>query len=168
MARALPAGFPPKLGQLRQLPLPGIERLASALNFISADALHESLGAKPPVIIDLRGAGEFATAHVAGARWLSRGWLELKIAEMARRDDRVVVYSRHETRSVLAASALAELGYRDVAVLHGGFENWRQRGLRDRRRRRSRKATSKRSRLPKSGCSARASSATATSEWHAI
>lgn len=77
----------------------------------------------------MRGAGDFATAHIAGARWLSRGWLELKIAEIARREDRVVVYSRHETRSVLAASALAELGYRDVAVLQGGFENWRQRGV---------------------------------------
>ena len=121
--------FAPKLGPLRRLPLPGIEQARERASFVSADALHESLGAKPPVIIDLRGAGDFATAHVAGARWLSRGWLELKIAEMARRDDRVVVYSRHETRSVLAASALAELGYRDVAVLHGGFENWRQRGF---------------------------------------
>jgi rhodanese-related sulfurtransferase len=40
----------------------------------------------------------------------------------ARRDDRVVLYSRHETRSVFAASTLAALGYRDVAILQGGFE----------------------------------------------
>ncbi len=121
--------FPPKLGPLRRLPLPGIEQARERATFISADALRESSRAKPPVIIDMRGAGEFAAAHIAGARWLSRGWLELKIAETARRDDRVVLYSRGETRSVLAASTLATLGYRDVAVLQGGFENWKQRGM---------------------------------------
>ncbi len=121
--------FPPKLGPLRRLPVPGIEQARERATFVSADALRESMGAKPPVIIDMRAAGDFSTAHIPGARWLSRGWLELKIAETARRDDRVVVYSRHETRSVLAASALAELGYRDAAVLQGGFENWKQRGF---------------------------------------
>ncbi len=121
--------FPSALGKLRQLPVSGIDRVRKRVRFISADALQESVVAKSPVIIDLRGAGDFASAHIAGARWLSRGWLELRIADVARLDSRVVLYSRDETRSILAAAALADLGYRDAAVLQDGFENWKQRGL---------------------------------------
>jgi len=121
--------FPSALGKLRQLVVSGISRLRERVTYISADALQETIAAKSPVIIDLGGAGEFASAHIAGARWLSRGWLELRIAEVARNDSRVVLYSRDETRSVLAAATLSDLGYRDVRVLEGGFENWKRRGL---------------------------------------
>jgi rhodanese-related sulfurtransferase len=117
--------FPSGLGKLHQLPVSGIERMRERVNFMSADALHQN----QPLIFDLRSAGEFASAHIVGARWLSRGWLELRIAEVARTDSRVVLYSRDETRSVLAAAALADLGYRDVTVLEGGFENWKRCGL---------------------------------------
>lgn len=122
--------FPADLGKPRELPVPEIEKARERATFVIADALRESLGATlPPVVIDLRGAGEFATAHIPGARWLSRGWLELRIAVAARSNARVVLYARRETESVLAASTLGALGYRDVAVLQGGFENWKQRGL---------------------------------------
>lgn len=121
--------FPSRFGPLRRLPLAEIETARERAGFVSADELRESQSAKLPVLIDLRGAGDFATAHLPGALWMSRGWLELRIAETARREDRVVLYSRGETRSVLAASTLAALGYRDVAVLQGGFDDWKQRGL---------------------------------------
>jgi rhodanese-related sulfurtransferase len=117
--------FPLAAGKPRQLPVSGIDRVRARVNFISAEAVHEN----QPLIIDLRGAGEFASAHIPGARWLSRGWLELRIGEMARPDSRLVLYSRDETRSVLSAATLADLGYRDVAVLQGGFENWKRRDL---------------------------------------
>ena len=121
--------FPSALGKPRQLPVSGIDLVRERVKFISADALQESMGAISHVTIDMRGAGDFASAHIAGARWLSRGWLELRIAEVARLDSNVVLYSRDETRSILAAATLADLGYRDVAVLQGGFENWKRRGL---------------------------------------
>ncbi|MDO8433440.1 MAG: rhodanese-like domain-containing protein, partial [Candidatus Binatus sp.] len=122
--------FPAELGQPRELPVPKIENARERATFVSADALRDTLGATPlPVLIDLRGAGAFATGHIPGARWMSRGWLEFKIAESARSDARVVLYSRRETESVLAAATLAALGYRNVAVLQGGFENWKRRGF---------------------------------------
>ncbi|HVA81558.1 MAG TPA: rhodanese-like domain-containing protein [Candidatus Binataceae bacterium] len=122
--------FPSGLGKPRELPVPGIEAARRGATFVSADALCATLGTpRAPVVIDLRGAGEFAIAHLPGARWLSRGWLELRISEVARADARVVLYSRNDTRSVLAALTLTALGYRDVAVLQGGFENWKRRAL---------------------------------------
>ncbi|HVN29063.1 MAG TPA: rhodanese-like domain-containing protein, partial [Candidatus Binataceae bacterium] len=119
--------FPPVLGKQRQLPVSGIDRVRERVKFISANVLQEK-AAKPLVIIDLRGAGEFASGHIPGARWLSRGRLELDLAEVAHPDTRLVLYSRDETRSVLAAATLSELGYTDVTVLQGGFENWKRSG----------------------------------------
>ena len=121
--------FPSGLGKLRSLPVSGIEQLRERVSFISAGALQVTMAAKPPVLVDLRGAGEFASAHLPGARWLSRGWLEVRIAGVARKHSLVVLYSRDETRAVLSAATLADLGYRDVAVLQGGFNNWKRSGL---------------------------------------
>jgi rhodanese-related sulfurtransferase len=122
--------FPSGLGKPRQLPTPGVDRLRERVNFISADALKETAAAsQPPVIIDLRGAGEFASGHIPGARWLSRGSLELGIREIAPLDARVILYSRNDSRSVLAAATLGELGYREVSVLRGGFDDWKRSGL---------------------------------------
>lgn len=44
-------------------------------------------------------------------------------------DRRVVLYCASGGRSALAATALAELGYTDVAHLDGGFKAWAEAGL---------------------------------------
>ena len=73
---------------------------------------------------------EFAAGHVPGARWLPRGWLELRIGEVA--PDAGAPRSWSPTTdglgAVLAAATLMELGYRDVAALAGGTKAWRQAG----------------------------------------
>ncbi len=113
----------------RELPTPGATQARERAKFVSADSLRaELLSSRPPIVIDLRGAGEFATAHVSGARWMPRGWLELKAADQMPLDARVVLYSRRDTRAVLAAATMASLGYRDAAVLEGGFAGWNQQG----------------------------------------
>jgi rhodanese-related sulfurtransferase len=114
-------------GMPRKLSTPGVEQARERAAFVTAKSLQAELQtSRPPVVIDLRGAGEFATAHIAGAHWMPRGWLELKIDKIAPRDSRVVLYSRGDTRAVLAAAKMAELGYRDTAVLEGGFAAWKR------------------------------------------
>ncbi len=122
---------PPSLGAPRPLPTPGLNDARSRSVMIAPDELQRRLERQGrQVLLDLRGAGEFATGHIPGARWLSRGWIDLKIAEAAP-DNRasVVLYCRRAVESVLAAGTLSRMGYRDVAVLDGGFAAWQARGL---------------------------------------
>src|SRR5262249_38878327 len=68
----------------------------------------------------------FATAHLPGAHWLSRGWLDLRITKhVPDRRTAVVLYCRKGKESILSAAALGQLGYQDVVVLDGGFEAWK-------------------------------------------
>jgi len=123
--------FPPSLGAPQPLPTPGLNDARSRSVMIAPDELQRRLERQAgQVLLDLRGAGEFATGHIPGARWLSRGWIDLKIAEAAPDNRaRVVLYCRRAIESVLAAETLSRLGYRDVAVLDGGFAAWQARGL---------------------------------------
>jgi rhodanese-related sulfurtransferase len=123
--------FPSSLGALRPLLVPGLSESRSLSNLISANELQQRLERHAQqVLIDTRGAGEFATAHVPGAKWLSRGWIDLKIGEVAPDTSAgIVLYCRRGVESVLAAATLTRMGYRDVAVLDGGFETWKARGL---------------------------------------
>lgn len=79
------------------------------------------------VLSDIRSAGDFATAHIPGARWLSRGRLDLQIAQEAPHKDSVVVlYCRKGNEATLSAPTLNTLGYHRVSVLDGGFEAWKR------------------------------------------
>lgn len=123
--------FPPSLGALKPLPVRGLNDARSLSNLVSANELQQRLERHAQqVLIDTRGAGEFSTAHVPGARWLSRGWIDLKIAEVVPdASASIVLYCRRAVESVLAAATLTQMGYRDVAVLDGGFEAWKARSL---------------------------------------
>jgi rhodanese-related sulfurtransferase len=83
----------------------------------------------PPVVLCVDPSDRFAAGHVPGARWLPRGWLELRVAELAPDPAApIVVVDEDGHDAVLSAATLMELGYRDVAALAGGAEAWRQAG----------------------------------------
>jgi rhodanese-related sulfurtransferase len=85
--------------------------------------------ARPPVTLYLDPSDRFAAGHVPGARWLPRGWLELRVAEVAGdAGTRVVVTDEDGDDAVLGAATLMEMGYRDVAALAGGTDAWRREG----------------------------------------
>ena len=66
----------------------------------------------------------------AGAKWISRGWIELKLPEQfPDRGQAIVVTCADGRQSVFAARALGDLGYKDVRFLHGGVQAWRAAGL---------------------------------------
>ena len=71
----LPAGVQP-----RELPIPGLKEATTQVNFIAPEALQKIVTTSEySTLFDLRSAGDFATAHLPGARWLSRSWLDLQI-----------------------------------------------------------------------------------------
>ncbi|MGH7935193.1 MAG: rhodanese-like domain-containing protein [Candidatus Binataceae bacterium] len=124
--------FPPSLGAPRPLAVAGLEAARRHASLISAEDLSARLqaGAPTPVMIDLRGVGEFGNGHIPGARWLSRGWLDLKIAETAPDTGAsLALYCRRGAESVLGAATLMSMGYRNVVILAGGFEAWKAHAL---------------------------------------
>jgi rhodanese-related sulfurtransferase len=97
---------------------------------ISATELASRLAsARPPLTLYVDPSDRFAAGHVPGARWVPRGWLELRIAEVAP-DIRVplVVTDDDGHDAALAAATLMELGHTDVVALAGGTTAWRKEG----------------------------------------
>jgi rhodanese-related sulfurtransferase len=73
---------------------------------------------------------EFSRAHVPGSRWLSRSWLEPRIAGFVQsRSTPVAVTCGDGVNATLAAATLRDLGYERVAALIGGLDAWTRAGL---------------------------------------
>ena len=84
---------------------------------------------RPPAVLNVETSDRFAAGHVPGARWLSRSWLELRLAELAAdKAAPLVVTDEDGHDAVLAAATIEDLGYEDVAALAGGMEAWRKEG----------------------------------------
>ncbi len=122
----LPAGAQP-----RPLAIPGLSEARAQTSVLTPAALQAKLTANDSgLVLDLRSAGDFATAHIPGARWLSRGRLDLQIAEeVPDKDTSIVLYCRQGNESMLSAPTLKQMGYTNVEVLQGGFAAWKQAGL---------------------------------------
>ena len=90
----------------------------------AADAVRDEA-----LFLDVREADEYAQGAVPGAMHLPRGFLELQVeGRVPDKDRRIVVYCAGGTRSALAAQALGQLGYSDVASMTGGFNKWKDEG----------------------------------------
>jgi molybdopterin/thiamine biosynthesis adenylyltransferase/rhodanese-related sulfurtransferase len=93
-----------------------------------ADALK--MQAAGAALIDVREADEIAQGSPPGALRLGRGFLELRVEEAVPDKHRtVVVTCAGGVRSLFAAEALTQLGYRDVRSIRGGFNKWKNGGL---------------------------------------
>ena len=83
-----------------------------------------------PVLVDVRERDEYEQGFIPAAHWIPRGFLELKIEDLVPdRDAEIIVYCAGGTRSALAARALEELGYDNVASMAGGFRAWKNAGF---------------------------------------
>ena len=86
-------------------------------------------GAQPPVALYVDTSDRFAAGHVPGARWLPRGWLELRVSELVNDTATpIVVTDEDGDNATLGAATLLDLGYRQVSALTGGTEAWRKEG----------------------------------------
>ncbi len=90
---------------------------------VSTDDLRERQAANPAlVLIDVREDDEWRAGHVAGALHLGKGVIERDI-ETALPDGgaEIVLYCGGGFRSALAADAVQQMGYTNVASLGGGW-----------------------------------------------
>ncbi len=82
------------------------------------------------VIIDVREKDEWDNGHLPGAFHVPRGVLEMTVEKDLRDMGReIILHCAGGGRSALAARALKEMGYSDVASMEEGFEGWRKRGF---------------------------------------
>jgi len=88
-------------------------------------------GEQSPLVIDVRGPGEYAAGHVQGAVNIPMGQIARKLKQMPR--DRLVVtycnmHHRGESRGERAALLLREHGYQ-ARTIDGGYPAWQEAGL---------------------------------------
>jgi molybdopterin/thiamine biosynthesis adenylyltransferase/rhodanese-related sulfurtransferase len=94
---------------------------------VTAQETRETPGRR---LIDVREQDEWDQGHIPGAVHLSKGFIETRIEDaVPDRSTPITLYCAGGVRSLLAARALQELGYRDVASMSGGFGAWKQAGF---------------------------------------
>ncbi|HZC05291.1 MAG TPA: rhodanese-like domain-containing protein [Ktedonobacterales bacterium] len=83
------------------------------------------------LVIDVRGASEYAAGHLSGARHISLAALADTLDDLPR-DQQIITYCNMQhpghSRGEQAAALLRERGYY-AAALVGGYPAWRQQGL---------------------------------------
>jgi glyoxylase-like metal-dependent hydrolase (beta-lactamase superfamily II) len=101
------------------------------LPFMALDELRRRTGARDNrlTILDVREQAAFDQGHVAGARHLPRGQLELRVnQELPDPTGKIVAVCELGKISTLAAATLRELGFRGATALDGGMKAWRDAG----------------------------------------
>jgi molybdopterin/thiamine biosynthesis adenylyltransferase/rhodanese-related sulfurtransferase len=93
-----------------------------------ADLAGRRAAGDGPLVIDIREQSEWDEGHIPGALHIPRGFLESRIAGVARPGQEVVLSCASGQRSLLAGITLHDMGYGDVASLAGGFQRWKQSG----------------------------------------
>jgi rhodanese-related sulfurtransferase len=106
------------------------------LEALSAEEFAAEAAREGVVVVDLREAEERSTGSIPGAIHVPRGMIEFRADPTSPYHDerleparRVLLHCASGGRSALAASALKELGYGNVAHLEGGIGAWKEAGL---------------------------------------
>jgi rhodanese-related sulfurtransferase len=116
-------------GELRDEPL-GYQAAKQVARFVDSPTLERMRRDLTTLILDVGTSVEFEAAHVPGARWISRGWIEKKLSEQfTDRKQAIVLTCPDGRQSLFGARTLVEMGYTDVSVLDGGVRAWAATGF---------------------------------------
>ena len=86
-----------------------------------------ALVAAGAVLIDVRDKEEFDGGHIDGALNISRGTLEMRIAEVAPdKNAKLVCYCAGGNRGALATDTLVKMGYGNAVSIAGGMKAYLQ------------------------------------------
>ncbi len=106
-----------------------LSELKSAIPEITPAQAYE-LQRQGAALLDVREADEIAQGSPKGARRIGRGFLELRVEEQVPDTEQpVLLMCGSGMRSLFAADALRQLGYRNVHNVAGGFTRWKNEGL---------------------------------------
>lgn len=113
------------IGWLDQHALRAFTDAGTALDFIpqmTTAELARLLADGRAHVLDVRGASEFAHAHIAGAMNIPVGYLSDALASLP--DGPIAVHCQAGARSAIAASVLRAAGRSDVTNVVGGIDAW--------------------------------------------
>jgi len=104
----------------------GLDEARARATFVSSGALASLVEQNTDlVVLDVGLSTEYQSAHVPGAVWLSRGWLEELVPKhYPERRLPMVVSAADERQAIFAAAALSEMDYENARVLAGGTGAW--------------------------------------------
>ena len=120
------SGLALEQGQENDMPM-GFDSARVKVGHVTPQTLHTD---SPPVVIFVDSSQDFARAHVPGARWVPRGWLEFRIVSLApSHDTPIAVTCNNGRQAMLAGATLVDIGYQAVTVLEGGMAAWQQAAL---------------------------------------
>ena len=108
-----------------------LSEAAARTPFMSMAELASRIGAnsRDLIVLDVREKDAFEAGHIAGARFLPRGQLELRVnTEFPDPTVRIVTCCEFGKISTLAAATLRDLGFTRAAALDGGLKAWREAG----------------------------------------
>ena len=104
---------------------------ADTVPFMSQAELLSRLDAHDPdlIILDVRERDAYQAGHIAGAKLLPRGQLELRVNEdLPDPTKRILTYCEHGRISTLAAATLRAMGFQRAVAMDGGMKAWREAG----------------------------------------
>lgn len=96
------------------------------MNSISVSELHQMCEDRDEFfLLDVRSVEEYQAGHLAGAVLIPYDQLEAVAADRLPSDStQIIVYCRTQNRSGVGLQILAALGYKNVTLLTGGFQEW--------------------------------------------
>lgn len=104
---------------------------AATVPFMSLEELNARVTAQDTelIILDVREREAYEQGHVAGARLLPRGQLELRVnEELPDPTRRILACCEFGRISTLAAATLQQMGFQRAVALDGGMKAWREAG----------------------------------------
>lgn len=123
------SGYPLASGAAQSTPL-GIDSVRSTVKFVEPAEFCRRREKNLPLLLDVSSSLEFETAHLPGAKWITRGWIDIKLPELfPDRGQEMILTCTDGMQSVLAARTLASRGYKNVSVLAGGTHGWSAAGF---------------------------------------
>src|SRR6201999_1045526 len=102
-----------------------LSEAAATVSFMSLDELQARVAAadRGLVILDVREKDAYVAGHIAGARHLPRGQLELRVnEELPDPTLRILTVCEFGRISTLAPATLRQLGFQRAIVLDGGMK----------------------------------------------
>ncbi len=105
---------------------------AASVPFMSLAELKARIAEAPGelLVLDVRERDAYEQAHIAGARLLPRGQLELRVnQELPDPTRRIVACCEFGRISTLATATLRTMGYLRAVALDGGMQAWRESGF---------------------------------------
>ena len=112
-----------------------VEEAGKAVKNITVEDLKKLMDSEEIyTLIDVRQKSEHYYGYIPGSLVIPRGSLEFLIGNqeywdneglyMPEKDEKIILYDKKGKRSILAAYALKQLGYKNVYVLEGGWKKW--------------------------------------------